>query len=334
MKTTTLQTITLAAAAASFGATAHGLDYAPDPGEPGEPGTPGYYEFTSNATFDNVLLGGLPGPVIVGYTNLHIKNGAELKSTNGVIGTIHPSHVYLEEASTWTVTNSLSVSQASYGSSLSIQDGTVDVGNLLQIGDTRPGFVYLRESAANPVGGQGVLNAKHINIPYGHLYVFNGQVAAETIAVATGGRLIIGGNGRLLLQGSSPSDVSFTAAAGAKLTLDLQYGYGSNVFVQGVLGGSYTGDLILEINAAGTILPEDTSFQIFNDFPVTLASTTIVAPDTHQEFTVEYHTYGMNQTTWLKAGTVVPEPSTYALIGGLGVVALAVLRRRRGKFCA
>ena len=55
---------------------------------------------------------------------------------------------------------------------------------------------------------------------------------------------------------------------------------------------------------------------------------TVTASDTGQVFNIDYTSVAGNISLVAQA---IPEPSTYALLGGVGAVALAVLRRRRRK---
>lgn len=319
MKTTTLKTLTLAAAAASFGAAAHGTLLDPPPDS----------VLSQDAQYDEVRIGA-GGPPIAS-NNFTINNGATLTSTTGLVSYWDTdANVTLREGSKW-VSDSIQVGGVTAKTGmLTVENGTVEV-NRLQLGSSSVGgiggIVFMSPA--------GTLKAREIDWQAGLFFIDGGVVIVEALNTPANRAITMQGNGQIRLQSDTdPSNVSLGTAAGVTtIHFSLNESYGGGVLIKGTAEGTYTGTLKLTIGTAapGFRLNEGDEFKIFENLPITLAETTIVAAGSGQVFNLEQRTSGPNVDTWL---VVVPEPSTYALIGGLGVVVLAMLRRRRGKFCA
>ncbi|MDR2430297.1 MAG: PEP-CTERM sorting domain-containing protein [Puniceicoccales bacterium] len=323
MKTTTLNRLTLVAAVASIGTIAHGRDWTPDA-----------YDYQVNT--------------IETYDNMYVHQHAAMVGAAGFLTTINAwlygsrGSFTVNDGGFWNV-DSAYVGVGPAGepgavSSIALFNGTINADVLLQLGDSQQAEVafLVDQDVSNSHTAPCYLNAKEIDMRRGVINIQHTVVTVERLSVAAlpngaAPSIILSGTAQLVLQGgNSPSDVSFEALPGAKMRLVLD---GSNApFVQGTIGGSYTGDLDLVVSSS-TTFALGTEIQIFNDFPVNLVPDIVVATGSGQEFLVQEKTWGQSRTTWLIA---IPEPSTYALIGGLGAVALAVLGRRRrgGQVCA
>ena len=193
-------------------------------------------------------------------------------------------------------------------------------------------------------------------IEYLHsLKVSDGRVTAGSIKV--GGQAVLTGAGEIVANGDflvgAGAEITVGSAAmistsgwwyiasGAKFTFNLDPASHNPLYPHvpivgsGSLGEVVTDnwhtdystptnlDLALNIDGDAYVAP-GTSFTLFDNMPFTassVSSPTIIA-NTGQEFSVIADASGI-------VVTAVPEPSTYALLGGVGVVALALLRRRR-----
>jgi autotransporter-associated beta strand protein len=147
----------------------------------------------------------------------------------------------------------------------------------------------------------------------------------------TGGLLTLG-SGATLEPGSSPGTLTFTGGltldAGAILNFELGTASDLIAVTGGTLTGPSSGTVTLNLAdsggfTAGTYTLFDYTAATASDFDVTdfTLGTTIAGYD--------YSLGLLNSTLQLTAVSAVPEPSTYAVILGLGALGFVVWRKRR-----
>ncbi|MDR2430187.1 MAG: PEP-CTERM sorting domain-containing protein [Puniceicoccales bacterium] len=182
----------------------------------------------------------------------------------------------------------------------------------------------------------------HISVAEDGLLTFGSSSSSATIFVGSNsnhglGTLRVSGSGRVQedLSGGDNS-VYFTEKATFRVTLSEGRANSTDAFVSASNFNIYQGSK-LEVDADGITFNEGDGFILFSagnilwteGGGVPFAPDAISVYNNDQNFTLELRNSGLDLV--LVAGAPIPEPSTYALIGGAGVLGLAVLCRRRSR---
>ena len=149
------------------------------------------------------------------------------------------------------------------------------------------------------------------------------------------GSLNIGAGGRVIQTGTANySDPMITFDETSTLTVELSPGMVNTIdaFVTAV-NIRLNAHSKLKVKTGGVIFTVGDEFILFSTTdsfsqePFSFIDTAVSVVDGQQSFTFELRNNGLDLV--LVAGAPIPEPSTYALLGGVGAVALALARRRR-----
>lgn len=238
-----------------------------------------------------------------GANSLYVGNNNTSGSFSGTI--YQKSGVVLSFVKTGIGTQTLSGANSYTGTT------TVSGGTLL-INGTSTGSAFTVTNSGSVLGGTGKITpgASHA------LTVGSGAI------VAPGS----GGIGTLTVDLSNASDTA-TFLSGAKFTFELAApGSSDELAFTGltlsVADVTFNGNVIDFTNAGGLAAGTYTlfTFDVNNAYSGTLAIGTGL-----ESFSSSYLTYNANSIML----TVVPEPSTTALLAGVGVIGLLIVRRRR-----
>ncbi len=242
-----------------------------------------------------------------------------------------------------------------------VQNGTTGIVSVVKTGSTAQVFSgannYTGTTTIN--GGTLLLDGTHIQTANGAGYTVNSGATlggtgrfsrfssantTSAVLVNSGGTLAPGdgGTGTLTLDGVNFSGTNtrvLNMASGAKFSFDLA---GDGTSADQVAFWNYvSGDLLLNSNAinlsiTGTLVQGTYTvsiFKFYSDSGTTLATSGITSGLTIG--TLDAHIQGTPTLTYNSAGgtidityTVVPEPSTWALLA-LGLTSILVLRRRQ-----
>ncbi|MDR2429465.1 MAG: PEP-CTERM sorting domain-containing protein, partial [Puniceicoccales bacterium] len=182
------------------------------------------------------------------------------------------------------------------------------------------------------VRGSGVVLAETVKMAGTADVRNNGTIYAEDFYVGKGARVKVSSTGQIV------ATTTLCVGAGSEFTFELDpagqthspiVGAGPGMLGE-VLDDNWTTtlasnpidfDLVLNISA---VVEPGTVYTLFESLPFIpdAASPLVVTASSGQQFEKIYDGIGL-------AVQAIPEPSTYALIGGVGAVALAVLGRRR-----
>ncbi|MDR2430358.1 MAG: PEP-CTERM sorting domain-containing protein [Puniceicoccales bacterium] len=228
-----------------------------------------------------------------------------------------------------------------------IDNSYVDIYNELLVGGKSYGEIVIRNKGALTLYHNG-------NILIGSNSSVNS--GSGRMVVDGSSSLLLGRSPRIVVGGTSPGDL--VVSAGGTIQGDARTGSvnginfaGFSTFSVGLDEASMANSLQAPVNVnnvsigLGAKLSVDTNGHWLtpgDEYLVIqtlggvsgyfdgLINSVIVTSDTGQIFDVEYR--GMNRDVVLiPTANAIPEPSTYALLGGVCALALALLRRRRRK---
>jgi autotransporter-associated beta strand protein len=253
----------------------------------------------------NGLNGG--GLITTGYASvvpLTVGNNNANGNFSGTLQDGGPSSA-LALTKTGTGTQTLSGSNTYTG-------GTTVKGGTLLVNGTNTGSAFTVTNSGSVLGGTGKITPG----------VSHALTVGSGAIVAPGS----GGIGTLTVDLSNASDTA-TFLSGAKFTFELAApGHSDQLAFTGltlsVADVTFNGNVIDFTNAGGLAAGTYTlfTFDANNAYSGTLAIGTGL-----ESFSSSYLTYNANSIML----TVVPEPSTTALLAGVGVIGLLIVRRRR-----
>ena len=216
-------------------------------------------------------------------------------------------------------------------------------GSFVMDGDITIGATY---DAQVRVWDDGMLDGNQINV--GTLGTMGEVVVGDSGAVVFAGSLRIGNTGSVGVEADGKCYVnnslfieptgSLYIESGGKLDANAaEFGFGLNL--NGIYGITVarSDGITLSLGSTLAIVANEEYgsgkvFRLITGFSVSSYhwGDTVVASDTGQVFDIIYNNGGPGVEI-MATSQVIPEPSTYALLGGVGAVALAVLKRRRRK---
>lgn len=223
---------------------------------------------------------------------------------------------------------------------LLIDASTVEVTNELYVGIRSYGEMILHQAYMNIEGNVRIGPSASEGAGSGKLVVernsrlFLGQSLTMTIGGDNDGELVVGTKGiiQTAYMHGGPS-IFFGGHSTFTIGLDMSMaGNGVAAAPVQVSTVQIERSAKLAVDTDGVWLtPGDrytilTAGSITGDFFQGLIDPSVVTSDTGQIFDVRY--YG-TEVVLIPTASAIPEPSTYALLGGAGAVALAMLRRRR-----
>ncbi|MDR2429967.1 MAG: PEP-CTERM sorting domain-containing protein [Puniceicoccales bacterium] len=354
MKTTTitLKTLTLATASATFTLasppSAIALDWHANPGQT-QIDAP--LLDPQGDVYDNIFI----GAAWVGGSAVDIVSGGVIEFTNSVsIGTdgygdvaVYDGGILFSNNQSGLNTQNIQVGSG-YGGQLRVFEGGYIESAGLTVGTSRAGGEVTVE------GFNARLSAATVRVDYGRLSVSDqGAVSVDTeMAIADFSEVEVFNQGliqvtRLMMNIDSSLSVGigglmvvngyFEVTEGAKFTIGLSTNVSDSGRIQLNQAGSVQifGPASLAVHADGEFAAGE-HILILEGLQVRgLWGYDPIVADTGQVFDIAYDKVGIGPLatyeTYLVA-RAIPEPSTYALIGGLGAVALAMgarWRRRR-----
>ena len=317
------------------------MDYYPRPG-------------TSDSDMDvaGIYVGDIPPQKFQVWTIQNSSTG--IQSDTGYIGTNYAADVLIRSGGLW-VSDEINVGWSNSGG-VDIRDGECVVNNL-NIGVSFVGSVFL---SATGGPSSSILNAGTVNVGYlGGLYVEQGgEVSISNHlsvgnSIDAGGELCVGGEGSYVYVGSG----GMTLGIGTKVEM---YD-GGMITVSGNMSVQYSATFMFGLGSPTTPLISATGWiEVAGGFPdrvhlvVRNEKSSGEAFLLGEEYTIMESLAGVDlemigatvqadtgETFLITSPTgneitlvVIPEPSTYALLGGVSAVALAAgarwRRRRKG----
>jgi T5SS/PEP-CTERM-associated repeat protein/autotransporter-associated beta strand protein len=229
-------------------------------------------------------------------------------------------------------------SNSTYTGTTTVSGGTLKVAGTLSGGVNHPNDIVLAEGNIifTPTGEQtfsgAISGTGTIAFETPHDVIITGTLSPG-IEEGAIGTLTFQNTGNVTLASGSRVVVDLSAAA---TTADLLIVKGSNLALQSGAGG-----VALVVVVGDGIINEGTEFIIVKMLEggsiegVFADGTTSVSSPDGQEFSISYEKDGENDVVKLTKGMsphgvgAVPEPSTYALYGGIGALLLALWRKRR-----
>ena len=227
-----------------------------------------------------------------------------------------------------------------------ILDYAAFVAEYVTIGDMYEGYVYIDGIDGDLSQNTAHLTATYLNVGTGpYKYPAYGAIVVRNGAYFNTAELSIGNHGHVSVSDDSSATItdSLFIEAGGELRVEMGTLNISGTELRFGLSENGTGVILndrgtvdfssttLAVVSSEIYAPSET-FKIIEGIsvPDDYWGAAVTASDTGQVFNIDY-TSAAGNISLVATAQVIPEPSTYALLGGAGVVALAVLKRRRRK---